>query len=336
MSYTNGRSYGTGRVYQVRNNRMTSQTLGMPGETGCSMPGKTTPLTTDNNTKAPGPTIQNIQKTPNTAGKREDNNGQNTTPGTPQVTSGNGTTAPRTIPGSGLTTPASAPGNGMTTPRATPNSNMTTPRMAPGPRMTTPRMAPGNTPYIPGNTVPDTGMQLPPSMNNNQEMPNMQQMFHTNRMSQMPNMGYPDYYCVPNMYLPNGNSYGAPMGVPLYPLYGYDNSADLDKDIQYLQQLYPNTAKTIQKEVANECDQMEYDGSMMFDEYPDKEYINKIVTRIYDKVNDSSEEPQVEMKSLYLYPVRKRNNYLHELITLVLLSELFNRRRRYRSRKRWF
>jgi len=144
------------------------------------------------------------------------------------------------------------------------------------------------------------------------------------------------YQIFSTSYLPN-NPYGVPMGIPLYPLYGYDNSADLDKDLDYMKELYPNTAKIILKEISQECDCMDYDGSCIYDEYPDRVTLEKIVDRIYDRVKDmAQEEPTVEASSLYFYPPRRRHDPLRDLVTLVLLSEMFNRRRRYRSRKRWY
>jgi hypothetical protein len=152
----------------------------------------------------------------------------------------------------------------------------------------------------------------------------------------MPNMNYPPYQGIPNMYLPNANPYQAPMGIPMFPLYGYDNSADLDRDVDYMKQLYPRSAKRIQHEVDNECDKMEYDGSMMFDEYPDREALEKITDRIYDRIKEMDEEPQVEANSLYFFPPRRHQNHLRDIVSLLLLGELLNRRRRHRSRHRWF
>jgi hypothetical protein len=189
-------------------------------------------------------------------------------------------------------------------------------------------------PYMPSQQGP-YGMQpgMQPGMGTGMQPVPAPYFYPT---GQMPYPNYPTYQGLPNMYLPNMNPYGTPMGIPLYPLYGYDNSADLDKDAEYLKQLYPATAKAIQHEIENECDQMEYDGSQMFDEYPDKEYINKIVDRVYDKVKDMDEEPMLEASSLYFYPPRRSHNHLRDIVSLLLLSELFNRRRRYRSRRRWF
>jgi hypothetical protein len=144
------------------------------------------------------------------------------------------------------------------------------------------------------------------------------------------------YQGVPNMYLPNANSYSAPMGIPMFPLYGYDNSMDLDRDMEYMKQLYPRTAKSIQAEVEDECDKMEYDGSMMFDEYPDSTSIERIVDRIYDRVKNLDEEPPVEMYSLNFFPIRRHRDHFRDIISLIFLNELFHRRRRHRSRRRWF
>ena len=44
--------------------------------------------------------------------------------------------------------------------------------------------------------------------------------------------------------------------------------------------LYPPEIKDIQMEIEEICDKMEYDGSMMFDECPDKVTVEKIVKKM--------------------------------------------------------
>ncbi len=222
--------------------------------------------------------------------------------------------------GPGMTQPM-MPGSGMTQP------GMTQPMM-PGPGMTQPGMT---QPMMPGSGTTQPGMTQPMMPGSGMTGPGMTQPMMPGLT---PQTQYPPYQGIPNMYLPEG--YSVPMGVPMYPLYGYDNSADLDRDIQYMRQLYPKTAKRIQKEIDNECDKLEYDGSMMFDEYPDKEQLDRIIDRIYERIKNMDEEPQLEANSLYLYPPRRSTNYLRDIVSLLLLSEIFNRRRRYRSRRRWF
>lgn len=142
-------------------------------------------------------------------------------------------------------------------------------------------------------------------------------------------------------------------------LNGYDNLEDSEKDWGYFRQMYPNTAQRIFREIDEECDKLEYDGSYMFDEYPDKVYLGRIVNQIYKKMQDVIEEPivytedikpshdckkeeiEVEMKASTSTRMRSRNpvrsnNWLRDLIEILLYQELLNRRRRYRSRRRWF
>lgn len=152
-----------------------------------------------------------------------------------------------------------------------------------------------------------------------------------------------------------------PAGVPMFPLYGYDNSEDLDNDMDYLKSMYPSKAKSIQKEVEEECDKLEYDGSCMFDAYPDKVHLSMIVNTIYNRLADLDQDNMamsVENQNLQRrYPFRPdlcphgrcpspgpicdfdcngRPNWMRSLIEIMLYNEMFNRRRRYRSRKRWF
>ena len=49
--------------------------------------------------------------------------------------------------------------------------------------------------------------------------------------------------------------------------------------------LYPPEIKDIQMEIEEVCDKMEYDGSMMFDECPDKVTVEKIVREMCGKGN---------------------------------------------------
>ena len=51
-----------------------------------------------------------------------------------------------------------------------------------------------------------------------------------------------------------------------------------ERDMKKMKELYPEVAKDVLSVVEDECDQMEYDGSMMFDEYPDKVMFERIKT----------------------------------------------------------
>ena len=67
----------------------------------------------------------------------------------------------------------------------------------------------------------------------------------------------------------------------------YLEELEYERDMQKLKDLYPKEVKSIQALVEDECDKMEYEGSLMFDEYPDKLMLRQIVNRIYDGVAGS-------------------------------------------------
>lgn len=82
--------------------------------------------------------------------------------------------------------------------------------------------------------------------------------------------------------------------IPFYQDYRFPMNMDmtdeeqLERDMEYLRSMYPEMAKRIQRHVDDECDKMEYDGSMMFDEYPDRTMLRKIGNDIYDRVNEEN------------------------------------------------
>ena len=56
-----------------------------------------------------------------------------------------------------------------------------------------------------------------------------------------------------------------------YPdYYGPKREAQLLQDLEYLQQLYPNDVKRYQRRIAEILDKADYEGSMIYDEYPDR------------------------------------------------------------------
>ncbi|PKM49380.1 MAG: hypothetical protein CVV02_16455 [Firmicutes bacterium HGW-Firmicutes-7] len=132
----------------------------------------------------------------------------------------------------------------------------------------------------------------------------------------------------PQMYIPQD------MQRPMDEDVDYDD--DDQADVQYMKSLYPDMCKRIQVLVDEECDKLEYDDSIMYDEYPDKEAIISIVGRIYVKmekecavpkmdVDIQSDEENVEAQQ---FGVPGRNIWLWDNVQVQLLNEMFGRRRR--------
>ena len=74
--------------------------------------------------------------------------------------------------------------------------------------------------------------------------------------------------------------------IPFYMAYPmqtvYMEELEYARDLEKLKGMYPKEVRSIQEMVEDECDKMEYEGSLMFDEYPDRVMVNRIVKRIYD------------------------------------------------------
>ncbi|MCI8416213.1 MAG: hypothetical protein HFI33_01720 [Lachnospiraceae bacterium] len=118
----------------------------------------------------------------------------------------------------------------------------------------------------------------------------------------------------------------------VYPVYPFCPMCpweeEKEKDQKRVQELYPALARQIQPLVEEECDRMEYDGSFMFDEYPDQLQIRRVCRRIYDQVDKRNLEEDMMMQS-----VDSNREWLHDLITVMLLNEMYQRRCRRRDRR---
>lgn len=76
--------------------------------------------------------------------------------------------------------------------------------------------------------------------------------------------------------------------LPYYMAYpmplAYDDEKLERRDFEYMKSLYSDVAKKILPHVEEECDRMEYDNSMMYDEYPDKLQLRILSSRVYENV----------------------------------------------------
>ena len=74
----------------------------------------------------------------------------------------------------------------------------------------------------------------------------------------------------------------------------YMSEMETERDLQYLQQMYPADAKRMQKKVEEELDKLEYEGSMMYDEYPDRAAMLLICDRIEKALAGEDAERQAK------------------------------------------
>lgn len=106
----------------------------------------------------------------------------------------------------------------------------------------------------------------------------------------------------------------------------YDDEKMERRDFEYMKSMYPMAVKKILPYVEEECERMAYEGSMIYDEYPDQLQIYLMCNRIYDKVQE--QDKGMEMQ------VVRRDDRLRDLIQILLFQELFRRRSSHRRNRR--
>ena len=106
-----------------------------------------------------------------------------------------------------------------------------------------------------------------------------------------------------------------------YPGLGERNSRDSMKDLEYLQQMYPREVKRYQQRVAQMLDKMDYDGSMIYDEYPDKFGVERMVSSMLEVIRREEMQRYPDQD----FPEEKWEG-LQELIFVLLNNEIYKRR----------
>lgn len=129
----------------------------------------------------------------------------------------------------------------------------------------------------------------------------------------------------------------------VYPMpFLYDDERLERRDYEYMKSLYPDAAKRVLPYGEEECDRCEGPCSMMYDEYPDRLQLRMMGNRIYNQVMDNErvfgeEEDNGDIKGVEGQQHRQgRQNWLRDLIDVVLYQELYKRRSENRRMRQKF
>jgi hypothetical protein len=131
------------------------------------------------------------------------------------------------------------------------------------------------------------------------------------------------------------------MHPPLYanPYYLHDSMQNLyltemeyEKDMDRMKELYPHSVRRIVEQVEEACDRMEYEGSLMFDEYPDRLMIEQLIDRI---CRDMRQQPDPNGSGEPGESKLDRDT-MWELVGVILNNEMYRRRCRHRRYRRWW
>ena len=120
--------------------------------------------------------------------------------------------------------------------------------------------------------------------------------------------------------------------IPYYMAYPMPSALDDERrermDYEYMKSMYPMTAKRLLPYIEDENDRMEYEGSMMFDEYPDRLQMSLMSRRVYDRVTKDGMPEERNGKPM-------DEKWLRDLIDVMMYQEIYKRRsdhRRYRNK----
>lgn len=98
----------------------------------------------------------------------------------------------------------------------------------------------------------------------------------------------------------------------------YRGEMEQEKEFSLMKSYYPETARKIQEKVEEECDLLDYEGSRLYDEHPDRYMLYHLGTKIMDEVKKESD---VEAMS---------DGLLGDLVEVLLFHEISRRRCRRR------
>lgn len=106
-----------------------------------------------------------------------------------------------------------------------------------------------------------------------------------------------------------------------YPLpMAYEDEDAMLRDLDYLQQMYPQDAKKYQKKIVAILDKMDYEGSMIYDDYPDQFMLYKLARDITGMIRkDVAAENEEELSPEYWKQVG-------DLVQVLLFYEIYKRR----------
>lgn len=143
-----------------------------------------------------------------------------------------------------------------------------------------------------------------------------------------------------------------------YPMpFSYDDERTERMDFEYMKSMYPDTAKKILPYVEEECDRMEYENSMVYDQCPDKLQLRLMSRRVYDNVRkhermffgdeedaglsglDGDQETGIsgtDREREHGRDGRSKSPSLRDFIEVMLYQELYKRRCDHRRRCRRF
>ena len=105
-----------------------------------------------------------------------------------------------------------------------------------------------------------------------------------------------------------------------YPIkYPYRQDNKTARDIEYMRELYPQEAKRLLVKIGEVLDRMDYEESMIYDEYPDRWQLYRLAESIVKILKNEAEEKGEEYS-------KEKWEWISDMVQVLLFDEIFNRR----------
>lgn len=114
----------------------------------------------------------------------------------------------------------------------------------------------------------------------------------------------------------------------------YQQEEPLERDRGLMRDYYPEAAAYVQPFVKDACDRLDYEGSFIYDEYPDKWSMERTCKEICRQIE--AEEPVESMENRRRPDRRPDRGLLEELVGSLFCDEIHGRRCRRRRLRRFF
>lgn len=114
-----------------------------------------------------------------------------------------------------------------------------------------------------------------------------------------------DYYKAFPFYMGYGQQWNIPM---------LTNEDRILEDMEYLQQMYPSYAKRYQGVINSVVDKVDYNGSFIYDQYPDKTTLMRMVQSIMAVIK-ANEDQAAELAPSESVPWEEKAPWIQELVT---------------------
>jgi len=117
--------------------------------------------------------------------------------------------------------------------------------------------------------------------------------------------------------------------MPQYMMPGYmpfmvpqeDTSA---QDLQYLQEIFPEASRRYAKRISDVVDRLDYKGSMIYDEFPDRMRLQSLTEEILRMIEADEASAETEENNGTALPIDRSTK--GELIFVLLAYEIYKRR----------